>query len=110
MPNVDEILGGARDAITVRRVFGDPVEQDGVTLVPVAHVRGGGGGGGDSEGNGGGGFGLSARPVGAYVIRDGDVRWRPAVDVNRLMLGWQIVSGLAVLAGWSILRRRRRHT
>lgn len=27
---------------------------------------------------------VSARPAGAYVIKDGRVRWRPAVDVNRL--------------------------
>ena len=108
MPNIDEILGGARDAITVRRVYGEPIEQDGVTIVPAAAVRGGGGGGGDTEGNGGGGFGVSARPVGAYVIREGEVRWRPAVDVNRLMLGWQIVSGLAVLVAARLARRRRR--
>jgi uncharacterized spore protein YtfJ len=74
MPNVDEILGGARDALTVRRVFGEPIEQEGATVVPVAAVRGGAGGGGDDAGNGGGGFGLSARPVGAYVIRDGEVQ------------------------------------
>jgi hypothetical protein len=71
MPNIDELLGGAREAITVRRVYGEPIEQEEMTLVPAAVVRGGGGGGGDSEGNGGGGFGVMARPVGAYVIRDG---------------------------------------
>jgi uncharacterized spore protein YtfJ len=106
MPNIDEILGGARDAITVRRVYGEPIEEAGVTIIPAAAVRGGGGGGGDSEGNGGGGFGVSARPIGAYVIRDGDVRWRPAVDVNRLMVGWQIVSALGVFALWRLVRRR----
>jgi uncharacterized spore protein YtfJ len=109
MPNIDEILGGARDAITVRRVYGEPIEQEDMTLVPAAAVRGGGGGGGDAEGNGGGGFGVSARPVGAYVIRDGEVRWRPAVDVNRVPLGWQVVSALAVLAAWSVSRRLARH-
>ena len=85
MPNVDEILQGARDAMSVKRVFGDPIESGGVTVVPVARVGGGGGGGGDSENNGGGGFGLSARPVGAYVIKDGEVAWEPAVDLNRLV-------------------------
>jgi uncharacterized spore protein YtfJ len=108
MPNIDEIIGGARDAITVRRVYGEPIEQEGVTLVPAAAVRGGGGGGGDSEGNGGGGFGISARPVGAYAIRDGEVRWRPAVDVNRLMVGWQVLSALALLAAWAVGRRLAR--
>ena len=29
MPNIDEILEGARDAITVRRVYGEPIEQEG---------------------------------------------------------------------------------
>jgi uncharacterized spore protein YtfJ len=85
MANVDEMFAGARDAITVKRVYGDPIESDGVTIVPAAKVGGGGGGGGDSEHNGGGGFGVGARPVGAYVIKDGDVKWQPAVDVNRIV-------------------------
>ena len=108
MPNIDELLDGARDAITVRRVYGEPIEQEGLTLVPAAAVRGGGGGGGDSEGNGGGGFGVAARPVGAYVIRDGEVVWRPAVDVSRVVVGWQIVSGLALLMAWAVGRRLAR--
>ena len=82
--NVDELLGGARDAITVKRVYGEPIERNGVTVVPAAAVRGGGGGGGDERNNGGGGFGLYARPVGAYVITGDEVRWRPAVDSGRL--------------------------
>jgi uncharacterized spore protein YtfJ len=86
MPNVDQMWKGARDAVTVKRVYGEPVERDGVTVIPAAAVRGGAGGGGDNEGNGGGGFGLAARPIGAYVIQDGNVRWRPAVDVNRVLL------------------------
>jgi uncharacterized spore protein YtfJ len=81
---VDELLQGARDAITVRRVYGEATEAEGVTLIPAAMVLGGGGGGGDEAGNGGGGFGLAARPIGAWVIRDGDVSWRPAVDLTLL--------------------------
>ncbi|HEV2712256.1 MAG TPA: hypothetical protein VGU26_04095 [Gaiellaceae bacterium] len=86
MPNIDEILAGARDAISAKRVYGDPIETEGVTVVPAAAVGGGGGGGGDEENNGGAGFGLGARPVGAWVIRDGEATWKPAVDVNRLAL------------------------
>ena len=99
MANVDEMMEGVRDAISVRRVFGDPIEAEGVTIVPAARVGGGGGGGGDSEHNGGGGFGLGGKPVGAYVIRDGQVTWRPAVDVNRLI-------GLAFLLGLVFAIRR----
>jgi uncharacterized spore protein YtfJ len=86
MPNIDELLGGARDAISVRRVYGDPIERDGVTIIPAAAVRGGGGGGGDAGGNGGLGFGVSGRPLGVYVLENGRVSWRPAVDVNRLLI------------------------
>jgi uncharacterized spore protein YtfJ len=86
MPDVDQMWKGTRDAVTVKRVYGEPVERDGVTLIPAATVRGGAGGGGDSQGNGGGGFGVMARPIGAYVIRDGGVTWRPAVDLNRVLL------------------------
>jgi uncharacterized spore protein YtfJ len=104
--NVEEVLSGARDAISVRRVYGDPIEQDGVVIVPAAIVSGGGGGGGDAEDNGGGGFGLRARPVGVYMIKDGEVTWKPVVDPSRTVLGWQIVAGIAALALWSFAKRR----
>jgi uncharacterized spore protein YtfJ len=86
MPNIDELLQGARDAITVKRVYGDPIEAEGVTIVPAAVVRGGGGGGGDDENNGGAGFGLHARPAGAWVLRDGEATWKPALDLTRVVL------------------------
>lgn len=58
---VSEMIDSARDALTVKRVFGEPIEKDGVTIIPAARIGGGaGGGGGDSEeGSGSGaGFGL----------------------------------------------------
>ena len=86
---VAELATRVRDAITVTRVFAEPYEKDGVTVIAAATVAGGAGGGGGHDERGqegeGGGFGVSARPAGAYVIRDGRVRWRPAVDVNRLV-------------------------
>ena len=103
--NPAELLSGVRDSITVQRVYGDPIEQEGVVVIPAASVGGGGGGGGDSEDNGGGGFGLRARPIGAYVIKDGEVSWKPAIDVGRMLLGWQVVAGIAALALWSFARR-----
>jgi uncharacterized spore protein YtfJ len=102
---LNEVMGTARDTITVRRVFAEPYEKDGVTVIVGAAVAGGGGGGGgrDNErGEGeGGGFGVSARPAGAFVIRNGKVRWRPAVDVNRLAM---IAGAVAVIY---LLTRRR---
>lgn len=101
--NVDELLQGARDAIAVKRVYGEPIERDGVIVVPAAAVRGGGGGGSDDSANGGGGFGLYARPVGAYVIRDGEVEWQPAVDATRIAVAALGALGLVAL----LLRGRR---
>ena len=95
--NVDEMMTGVRDAMQARTVFGEPIERDGMTIVPAAKVRGGGGGGGDEANNGGGGFGLSATPAGAYVIRGGAVEWQPAIDVNRIVLGGQVIAVIALL-------------
>src|SRR2546426_2864283 len=60
--NALEVLNQTRDAMTARRVYGEPYQQDGVTVIPAANVWGGGGGGGDTEGNGGGGVGVGAGP------------------------------------------------
>ncbi|HEX6656046.1 MAG TPA: sporulation protein [Candidatus Limnocylindria bacterium] len=94
--NVTEMLEGAREAMTVKRVYGEPIEREGLTIVPAANVRGGGGGGGDAENNGGGGFGLTASPVGVYVVKDGNVNWEPAVDVNRISV-MGIAAGIVAL-------------
>src|SRR5262249_42924975 len=111
----DELMQQARDAVTVKRVFGDPYERNGVTLIPAASLRGGAGGGKGEGGAGasapgsgpGGAFGLTAKPAGVYIIEDGKVRWQPAVDVNRIVLGGQIVAIVGLLVLRSILRRRR---
>jgi uncharacterized spore protein YtfJ len=94
--NVAEMLSDAREAMSVKRVYGDPIEREGLTIVPAAAVRGGGGGGGDAQNNGGGGFGLTARPVGVFIVKGSDVEWEPAVDVNRIsMMG--IAAGIVAL-------------
>jgi uncharacterized spore protein YtfJ len=105
--NVDEFLREARGAMTARTVFADPIERDRALIIPAAKIRGGGGGGGDSDNNGGAGFGLSAKPAGAYVVRDGKVSWEPALDVNRMVLGGQIVAIVLLLVVRSILKGRR---
>jgi len=113
--NVTEIMETARDALSVQRVFGEPYERDGVVVIPTATVAGGGGGGsGEGEtpegkplGQGtGGGFGAMAKPAGVYVISGDTVRWQPAVDVNRVILGGQVVAVVLLLVLRSVLRRR----
>jgi uncharacterized spore protein YtfJ len=108
---VQDVIAQARDALTVKRVFGEPYEKNGVTMVPVARVQGGAGGGGgegpEGQGKGSGsGFGMSARPVGAFLIRGDEMTWRPAVDLNRIVLGGQIVAVVALLTIRTIVKAR----
>ena len=106
-----ELLNKTRDAMTVQKVFGEPYDRDGVTVVPVAKISGGGGGGSGAQGEGSGsgaGFGLSATPAGVYVLKDDKVSWQPAVDVNRVVLGGQLVALVALLVLRSLVRARAR--
>ena len=58
-------------------VFGEPVQREGLTVIPVAKARfgfGGGGGAGTSDGDegsgGGGGGGAAVTPIGFIEVRD----------------------------------------
>jgi len=108
---VQDIIAQARDTLTVKRVFGEPYEKDGVTIIPAARVQGGvgGGSGEDPQGQGkgsGSGFAMNARPVGAFIIRDGELSWRPALDVSRIVLGGQVVAIVALLTVRAIIKAR----
>lgn len=112
---LEEVVRNVRDGMTVSKVFGEPYERNGTTVIPVAAVRGGGGAGGgggpaaDGEGEGygsGGGFGLSARPIGVYVIDEDGVAWEPSLDVTRIAIGGQIVGVVALLVVRSLIKAR----
>ena len=100
----DEILTRVGDQLSVRRVFGEPVEREGLVVIPVAVALGGGGGGtGPEEQGSGGGLGGMVRGIGVYSIRDGQVRFIPAVDTTALAAMGVLLAGLMLRA-----RRRRR--
>ena len=101
---------------TAQKVYGTPITQEGVTVLPVAKVSGGGGGGsgtgpgenGQEAGGTGGGLGLTAKPLGVFVIRDSRVSWRPAVDVNKAILGGMAVVVAAIVAAGVLIKARMR--
>lgn len=65
-------------------------------------------GGGDAEGAG---FAARVKPLGVYVVQADGVTWRPAIDLNRVILGGQAVGAIAVVAlsfAVAFGRRRRR--
>ena len=103
---VMDVVSDAKSAMRASEVFGTPYEKNGVTIIPAARIAGGAGGGGN-EGErqaGGGGFGVSARPVGAFVIKGGDVSWQPALDLNRVILMGQVVAVAALLTLRTIVK------
>ena len=109
-----EALRDMVDGATARRVFGEPITQGGSIVLPVAKVSGGAGGGnghgqatdGQEQGGVGGGMGLSAKGLGVFVIRDGKATWRPAVDVNQLIIGGQLVAIAALLVVRALIKAR----
>jgi uncharacterized spore protein YtfJ len=108
----DDIMNRIGDGFGARRVFGQPVERDGVTVIPVAMVGGGGGGGGAAGGAegtpGGAGFGGWSRGIGVFVLRDGDVRFVPATDRTLLVLVGLLVWGRVILRVLRGTGRRRK--
>jgi len=100
MTNLALKLAENAGSIGVRSAYGDPVQIEGVTIVPVALVQygfGGGGEGDEAEGAAGGGGGGMAIPIGAYVKSGGAARFEPNV-ISLLAVGipfiW--VSGKAI--------------
>lgn len=109
---IDELPALMQDALTVKRVFGEPYQVDGVTIIPVARVGGGGGAGGGSDPGGGEGkglgFGLGATPSGAYVVKNGDVTWVPALDTNTIVTRGAVVAVTALWTWRSVAKARHR--
>ncbi len=108
--DIEKLLSKAADEASVRRAFGAAIERDGILVIPVAWVAGGGGGGDDggssgeggSGAGGGGGFGSVTWPLGVYEVKDGRVRWVPAVDATRVAL-----AGIGILRAIVKLRTLR---
>ncbi|MFN8620847.1 MAG: spore germination protein GerW family protein [Chloroflexota bacterium] len=126
---IQEVMSQARDTITVKRVFGEPIERDGTTVIPVARVMGGSGfgsgqadmtpaatgedgadgaPGSGSAGGVGGGFGVMAGPAGVYVIKNGSVSWQPAVEPGRIAIMGGIAAFLVLFGLRMVIRAFRR--
>jgi len=107
---VDELLAQARDVMSVKRVFGEPIDKNGVTIIPVANVMGGAGGGtgrdSSADNGAGAGFGLRLTPAGVFVIRDGTVTWQPALNLNFVILGGQLAAIVLFLTVRAIVQAR----
>jgi uncharacterized spore protein YtfJ len=112
---MDEIFDQAKSSIGATVVFAQPYEKNGVTVIPAARVMGGvghgegqspTGGEGEQPSGSGGGYGMMGRPAGAFVVKGDEVNWLPALDVNRLVFGFQVVMIVFLLAVRSVMNAR----
>jgi uncharacterized spore protein YtfJ len=106
---INNVADKIKDSANVRVVFGEPIDTQGVTIIPVATVKlAGGGGGGNklAESSDGSvspdkGMGMGVRltttPVGYIEVRDGEATMIDIVDKNKLAVGGLIIGGLVVL-------------
>ena len=81
--------------LNVVRAFGTPVERDDTLVIPVAFVAGGGGTGRQPEPKAidSAGIGGVVYPIGVYVVRRGEVRFKPSLDANLFtVLGFLLLS------------------
>ena len=92
-----EKLGAVARAATV---FGDLVERDGITVIPVAKARWGfdGGGGKMVDGAGGGG-GAQVTPVGFIEIKNNEANFRRISTVSPSWIIAGTVISLLLLRG-----------
>lgn len=82
-----------------KQVYGDPIERNGTTIIPVATVQWGFGAGTlgrPSAERGGGGGGARAHPAGYIEIRDGKAEYRTIHDPS---LTAAVAAGVGVVVG-----------
>ena len=112
MTRVQDILDKARETVSVRDVYGEPIEKDGVTILPVARVMGAGGGGSGTghEGEGSGhGYALKSEPVGVYVIKGDKVSFQAAVNVDKVIGGAFVVGIVGIVFTPRMIKQANKH-
>lgn len=112
---VEDMAQRFQATASVATVYGEPMEAEGKTLIPVARVSYGFGAGigrgrgeeGDEDEEGpsgsGAGGGVNITPVGVIEVTPGDTRFIPVGQRRRLMVTFL----MGLLVGRYLLRRGR---
>jgi len=102
----------------VKMIFGEPVEKDGITVIPVTRARWGFSGGSSSGGNTsenhkgegmGGVGGVKVSPAGYVEVRNGRARFHPIYDpamVTQIIVASGIVAALLQVVRRLISKQR----
>lgn len=124
---VEQTIGKIHDSISefistadVQRVYGAPIKEGDVTIIPTAEVLAGlgfgyGSGFGPGQktersggGGGGGGGRTFSRPVAVIIVTPEEVKVSPVVDVTKIALAGLTTFGF-MLGMLRQMTRRRRH-
>ncbi len=106
---LERLAGTVGGSVQAQAVYGQPVEREGITIIPVARVIYGFGGGGGDKASGtehgeGGGGGAQVQPVGFISVRGGSAEFRsipdPSAEARRI---FALLVG-AGLGGWLLFR------
>ncbi len=109
------VAGSLTQNASIKNIFGEPIETQGKTIIPVAQIAlglGGGYGQGqrkaaepeNAEGEGSGaGAGLYTIPKGVFEITDKKTRFIPVVSPQTFLLG----TALGLVMGWLLAKRRK---
>ncbi|MDZ7689266.1 MAG: spore germination protein GerW family protein [Halobacteriales archaeon] len=107
---LSSIVDKIRENANAETVYGEPIEREGKTVVPVAKIAYGFGGGYGSEardesqngGEGGGiGGGVKATPAGVVEITDYETRFIKFSDMKK----FAVIAGLFLVFGYLLGRK-----
>ena len=106
---IQEITDKVQKNSNVKVLFGDPIKEKDITVIPVATIclRGGGGGGfgEDSDKKKGGGMGLGlqliTRPVGFIEIKNGETKFVEIIDRTKIIL-----AGIGLVAVFGLIIKK----
>ena len=105
--NASELLERVASLVNTDRVFA-PAEKTGTkTIIPAMSVRVAGARAGhrhETDDGEGGAYAITARPMGALVISGDTVRWKTPFDLNKVILGGQLVGIAYFVSAWLIER------
>jgi uncharacterized spore protein YtfJ len=100
-------------AANAKKIYGEAVERDGVTVIPVAkaaYAFGGGGGEKDGEEGSGGGGGVALTPVGYIEIKNGETRFRPTRDWLMVLPMLAATAPLILFSVWGLQKLLRKNS
>lgn len=109
---VERLVNQLGISANAKSIYAEPIEREGVTIVPVAKAKyafGGGGGIKDGEEGSGGGGGVAVTPVGFIEIKNGETHFRPIRDWLKVLPMIAATAPLILFSVWGVQRLLRKN-